>query len=282
MTDIPAIYQGELKTLDQISVSPLSRAYTFSDSIYEVIPYFSGKPLCFKDHIDRMKQSASLMDLSINFESVLHDIKQLASTLTNQDGYVYYQISRGIDLVRSHFYQDNLEIERFGYAMQTTFPSSAISAMLCDDERWGKCNIKSTSLLGNVLAMNKAKSLGCQEIVMHKDGFMTEAGASNVFYFDSAGCVRTSSLSENILPGITRDILIKALKDTPYCVKEGSCSIADFNDSPCMWVTSSTKGMLPLTSLIGTDYKMEENYSGYSAVAALFNAAMQLHLEASG
>ena len=51
MTDIPAIYQGELKTLDQISVSPLSRAYTFSDSIYEVIPYFSGKPLCFKDHM---------------------------------------------------------------------------------------------------------------------------------------------------------------------------------------------------------------------------------------
>ena len=92
-------------------------------------------------------------------------------------------------MVRSHLYQDDLEIERFGYAMQTTFPSSAISAMLCDDERWGKCNIKSTSLLGNVLAMNKAKSLGCQEIVMHKDGFMTEAGASNVFYFDSEGCV---------------------------------------------------------------------------------------------
>lgn len=281
MTDIPAIYQGELKTLDQISVSPLSRAYTFSDSIYEVIPYFSGKPLCFKDHIDRMKQSASLMDLSINFESVLHDIKELANTLTNQDGYVYYQISRGIDLVRSHLYQDDLEIERFGYAMQITFPSSAISAMLCDDERWGKCNIKSTSLLGNVLAMNKAKSLGCQEIVMHKDGFMTEAGASNVFYFDSEGYVRTSSLSENILPGITRDILIKALKDTPYCVKEGSCSIADFNDSPCIWVTSSTKGMLPLISLIGTDYKMEENHTGYSAVYALFNAAMQSHLEAS-
>ena len=280
MTDIPAIYQGELKTLDQISVSPLSRAYTFSDSIYEVIPYFSGKPLCFKDHIDRMKQSASLMDLSINFETVLHDIKELANTLTNQDGYVYYQISRGIDLVRSHLYQDDLEIERFGYAMQTTFPSSAISAMLCDDERWGKCNIKSTSLLGNVLAMNKAKSLGCQEIVMHKDGFMTEAGASNVFYFDSAGSVRTSSLSENILPGITRQILIKALENTPYSVKEGNCAISDFNDSPCMWLTSSTKGMLPLTNLIGTEYKLEENYKGYQDVVELFNSAMKLHLEA--
>ena len=281
MTDIPAIYQGKLQTLDQIRISPLSRAYTFSDSIYEVIPYFSGKPLCFIEHIDRMKQSASLMDLDINYEKAIGEIKELANTLTNQDGYVYYQISRGVDLVRSHLYKDDLEIERFGYAMPASFATSAISAMLCNDERWGRCNIKSTSLLGNVLAMNKAKSLGCQEVVMHKDGFMTEAGASNVFYFDSSGAVRTSSLSENILPGITREILIKALKGSPYFVKEGSCAISDFNDSPCIWLTSSTKGMLPLTNLIGTDYKLEENHSGYLEVSKLFNAAMKSYLEVS-
>ena len=282
MTNISAIYQGELKTLDQIRVSPLSRAYTFSDSIYEVIPYFLGKPLCFNEHVDRLIQSANLMALSVNFENATDDIKELAATLTNQDGYVYYQISRGVDMVRSHLYQDDLEIERFGYAMPLSFPSSAVSAMLCDDERWGKCNIKSTSLLGNVLALNQAKSLGCQEVVMHKGGLMTEAGACNVFYFDSTGSVRTSSLSENILPGITREILIKALKDTPYCVKEGSCAISDFNDSPCMWLTSSTKGMLPLTNLIGTEYKLEENHEGYKDVTELFNSAMQLHLAASG
>ena len=281
MSNIPAIYQGKLQTLDQIRISPLSRAYTFSDSIYEVIPYFSGKPLCFMEHIDRMKQSASVMGLDINYEKAIGDIKELANTLTNQDGYVYYQISRGVDLVRSHLYQDDLEIESFGYAMPASFPTSALSAMLCNDERWGRCDIKSTSLLGNVLAMNKAKSLGCKEVVLHKDGFMTEAGASNVFYFDSSGTVRTSSLSENILPGITREILIKALKDGPYCVKEGNCAISDFNDSPCIWLTSSTKGMLPLTNLIGTDYKLEENYDGYLEVSKLFNAAMKLHLEVS-
>ena len=281
MTNIPAIYQGQLNTLEHIRISPLSRAYTFSDSIYEVIPYFLGKPLCFKEHSDRMRESARLMDLNIDFEMVGNDINQLAETLVDKDGYVYYQISRGVDLVRSHFYQDDLEIERFGYAMSTTFPSSAISAMLCDDERWGKCNIKSTALLGNVLAMNKAKSLGCQEVVMHKDGCMTEAGASNVFYFDSNGSVRTSALSENILPGITRAILINALKETSYCVKEGNCSITDFSDSPCIWLTSSTKGILPLVNLIGTDYKLQKNYQGYLDVAELFNSAIQLHLGAS-
>ena len=173
MPNISAIYQGKLNTLDQIKVSPLSRAYTFSDSIYEVIPYFSGKPLCYEEHFDRMTQSATLMNLNVNFDCVVSDIQELAATLTNQDGYIYYQITRGVDLIRSHFYQDDLEIERFGYAIPTSFPSSAISAMLCEDDRWGKCNIKSTSLLGNVLAMNKAKSKGCQEVVMHRDGFMT-------------------------------------------------------------------------------------------------------------
>ena len=281
MTNIPAIYQGKLNTLDQIKVSPLSRAYTFSDSIYEVIPYFLGKPLCYKEHFDRMIQSSHLMGLDVDFDSATKDINELAATLNNQDGYVYYQISRGVDMVRSHIYQDDLEIERFGYAMPASFPSSAISAMLCDDDRWGRCNIKSTSLLGNVLAMNKAKSLGCQEVVMHKNGFMTEAGASNVFYFDSAGSVRTSSLTENILPGITRSILIEALKNTPYSVKEGSCSISDFNDSPCIWLTSSTKGILPLTTLIGTEYKFEENFHGYLDITELFNSAMQSHLSAS-
>lgn len=281
MTNIPAIYQSKLSTLDQIKVSPLSRAYTFSDSIYEVIPYFSGRPLCFKEHLARMIQSANLMSLNVNFESAISDIQMLAATLSNQDGYVYYQISRGVDPIRSHIFQDDLEIERFGYAMPTSFVSDPISAMLCDDERWGKCNIKSTSLLGNILAMNKAKLQGCQEVVMHRGGFMTEAGASNVFYFDSNGSVRTSSLSENILPGITREILITALQDTPYSVKEGSCAISDFNNSPCIWLTSSTKGMLPLMNLNGTEYKLEENCQGYREVEELFNSAMRLHLEAS-
>ena len=280
MIDISAIYQGKLSRLDQIRVSPLSRAYTFSDSIYEVIPYFSGKPLCFKEHLDRMTESAYQMNMSVDFNSVLNDIKQLESALADQDGYIYFQISRGIDIIRSHLYQDDLEIERFGYAMPSKSASSPISAMLCNDDRWGKCNIKSTSLLGNILSMNKAKSLGCQEVVMHRHGLMTEAGASSVFYFNAEGTVRTSALSENILPGITRRILINALEGTAFSVQEGNCNIEDFNTSPYIWLTSSTKGLLPLTKLIGSDYELQKNYKGYLEVSEIFQSAMQSLLEA--
>ena len=279
MKDISAIYQGKLSSLDQIRVSPMSRAYTFSDSIYEVIPYFSGKPLCFKEHLDRMTESANQMNMVVDFKSVSNDIEQLESALADLDGYIYYQISRGIDMIRSHLYQDDLEIERFGYAMPSKSATSSISAMLCNDDRWGKCNIKSTSLLGNVLSMNKAKSLGCQEVVMHRNGLMTEAGASNVFYFNAEGTVRTSALSENILPGITRQILINALEGTAYSVQEGNCNIEDFNTSPCMWLTSSTKGLLLLTNLIGSKYELHKNYRGFLEVSEIFESAMQSHLE---
>tara|TARA_Y100000591_G_scaffold328078_1_gene353779 strand:- start:1275 stop:1937 length:663 start_codon:yes stop_codon:yes gene_type:complete len=215
------------------------------------------------------------MNMIINFEKVSNDIEQLESALADLDGYIYYQISRGVDIIRSHLYQDDLEIERFGYALPSKPLASPISAMLCDDDRWGKCNIKSTSLLGNVLSMNKAKSLGCHEVVMHRNGFMTEAGASNVFYFNSEGTVRTSALSENILPGITRQILINALEDTSYRVQEGKCNIQDFNNAACIWLTSSTKGLLPITNLIGSNYVLQENYKGYLEVSEIFQASME-------
>ena len=70
MINISAIYQGKLSTLDEIRVSPMSRAYTFSDSIYEVIPYFLGKPLCFKEHFDRMTESVNQMNMDVDFKSV--------------------------------------------------------------------------------------------------------------------------------------------------------------------------------------------------------------------
>ena len=110
MNDISAIYQGKLSPLEEIRVSPLSRAYTFSDSIYEVVPYFKGKALCFREHFDRMKNSAHLMDLKVDFESVSSDLNLLSETLAEKDGYIYYQITRGIDPIRSHLYHDKDEI----------------------------------------------------------------------------------------------------------------------------------------------------------------------------
>ena len=281
MNKISAIYQGQLDSLENIKVSPFSRAYTFSDSVYEVIPYFDGVPLCFQMHLERLKLSLEMSGISVDMSIVQTEIQKLALELKSKNGYVYFQISRGIDELRSHLHQDDMIAERFGYVVSIDLFSNPISAMLCADNRWAHCNIKSTSLLGNVLLMNQARSQGCKEVVMHRNNFLTEAGASNVFYLNAEGIVRTSALNENILPGITREILINALVDTPFKVEEGKCNIGDFDFSSCIWLSSSTKGLLPLNKLIGSKYIYEEFNESFEEINKIFNAAVQSHLLAA-
>ena len=281
MKGVPAIYQGQMSSLEDIRVSPLSRAYTFSDSVYEVIPYFAGRPLCFQSHIERLESSLLLSHISVDIDLISSELHQLGSELLDQDGYVYFQVSRGVDQMRAHFYANNLVAERFGYAFKTTFPTQPITAMLCEDNRWAHCNIKSTSLLGNVLSMNQAQQHGCNEIVMHRGGFLTEAGASNVFYINDQGVIRTSALTENILPGITREILLEALSASKFRVEEGKCEIKDFDASPALWITSSTKGLLPLTKLVGSNYSFQEKDQNYLSIKKIFTEAVELHLSAA-
>ena len=281
MNKISAIYQGQLDSLENIKVSPFSRAYTFSDSVYEAIPYFDGVPLCFQMHLERLKLSLEMSGISIDMSIVQTEIQKLALELKSKNGYVYFQISRGVDELRSHLHQDDMIAERFGYAVSIDLFSNPISAMLCVDNRWAHCNIKSTSLLGNVLLMNQSRSQGCKEVVMHRNNYLTEAGASNVFYLNAEGIVRTSALNENILPGITREILINALADSPFKVEEGKCNIEDFDSSPLIWLSSSTKGLLPLNKLIGTKYTYEEFNDSFEEINKIFNAAVQSHLLAA-
>lgn len=281
MNKISAIYQGQLDSLENIKVSPFSRAYTFSDSVYEVIPYFDGVPLCFQMHLERLKLSLEMSGISIDMSIVQTEIQKLALELKSKNGYVYFQISRGVDELRSHLHQDDMIAERFGYVVSIDLFSNPISAMLCVDNRWAHCNIKSTSLLGNVLLMNQSRSQGCKEVVMHRNNYLTEAGASNVFYLNAEGIVRTSALNENILPGITREILINALADSPFKVEEGKCNIEDFDSSPLIWLSSSTKGLLPLNKLIGTKYTYEESNDSFEEINKIFNAAVQSHLLAA-
>lgn len=281
MNKISAIYQGQLDSLENIKVSPFSRAYTFSDSVYEVIPYFDGVPLCFQMHLERLKLSLEMSGISVDMSIVQTEIQKLALELKSKNGYVYFQISRGVDELRSHLHQDDMIAERFGYVVSIDLFSNPISAMLCADNRWAHCNIKSTSLLGNVLLMNQSRSQGCKEVVMHRNNYLTEAGASNVFYLNAEGIVRTSALNENILPGITREILINALADGPFKVEEGKCNIEDFDSSPLIWLSSSTKGLLPLNKLIGTKYTYEESNDSFEEINKIFNAAVQSHLLAA-
>lgn len=248
---IQGIYQGKLDNLDNIKVSPLSRAYLFSDSLYEVIPFQDKKFIYFQQHIDRLIYSSSELKISINIEQIQKEIIGLLDQSKHKNGYIYYQVSRGIDAIRSHIYDSGISCETFGYLMPLEFKSKPLKVAICNDIRWGRCDIKTTSLLGNVLQMNNASQDDCDEIIMHKDNLLTEGGASNIFFVKD-NKIHTPCLSKQILPGITRAILIEIIKENKMPFEEGSYHIDELKDASCIWFTSSTKGVAPVSEVINS------------------------------
>ena len=146
MNQIQAVYNGKFDFLNKIKISPLSRAYTFSDSVYEVIPFYNSKIIAFDKHILRLRNSCKALSIAINIDATSEEIMHLIRQCGFKDGYVYYQASRGVDDIRSHIYKDSISIETFGYVVGHAFQSKSLKVMFCEDLRWKRCDIKSTSL----------------------------------------------------------------------------------------------------------------------------------------
>lgn len=250
-----ASYNGIVDSIENIKVSPMSRAFLFSDSVYEVVSFFNNKFIDFKKHLNRLKFSLNETKISCSINDCETDINKLLNESKSKNGYIYYQVSRGIDSKRSHFFEDS-DCERFGFVEEFSFLNQLpLRIMLVDDIRWQRCDIKSTSLLGNVLQMNDAKSLDCNEILMHKNGQLTEGGASNIFFVKDK-TIFTPELSCNILPGITRQQVIKIIKDKQLDFEEGSYSIKDLKEATSIWFTSTTKGILAVEQIVNLETKL--------------------------
>ena len=250
-----ASYNGKVDSIENIKVSPMSRAFLFSDSVYEVISFYKNKFIDFETHLDRLKHSLNETKISFSIEECKTEIVKLLNESKFEDGYIYYQVSRGVDSIRSHFAEDS-DCERFGFIEEFSFfNQSPLKVMLVDDIRWQRCDIKSTSLLGNVLQMNDAKSVGCNEILMHKNGELTEGGASNIFFVKNK-TIFTPGLSPNILPGITRHQVIKIINDKKLNFEEGSYGIDDLKEASSIWFTSTTKGIVGVEEIVNLETKI--------------------------
>ena len=250
-----ASYNGKVDSIENIKVSPMSRAFLFSDSVYEVISFYKNEFIDFETHLDRLKHSLNETKISCPIEDCKTEIEKLLSESKSENGYIYFQVSRGVDSKRSHFFEES-DCERFGFVEEFSFfNQSPLRVMLVDDIRWQRCDIKSTSLLGNVLQMNDAKSMGCNEILMHKNGELTEGGASNIFFVKDK-TIHTPELSSNILPGITRHQVIKIIKDKKLDFQEGSYSINDLNEASSIWFTSTTKGIVGVEEIVNLETKI--------------------------
>ena len=245
---------GEFLNLKDAKISPLDRGFLFGDSIYEVFAAYDKKAFKIEEHLDRFFVNLKEIKLSSNISrQELQNIIELViqkNDLSNQ--IIYLQISRGYEAIRNHIPHIKSESTVF----ICSFPlndlpnqnSNKVKISLREDFRWGKSNVKSTSLLANVLYKIQANEENFDEIVLYDNGFITEGSVSNVFCVKDKKVI-TPSLQNNILPGVTRSVIIDIVKKLKIPISESRMSVEDLKIADEIWITNTTKGILLVSEI---------------------------------
>ena len=240
--------------LQEAKISPLDRGFLFGDAIYEVIIAVNKKPFELDAHLTRLKKNISSLKYSLSDQFDLEEtILEVISRNKFLNQVIYVQISRGTDIVRDHIPSDDLTPTIFisSHELKTDFSTSTgEKAILLEDFRWRKSQIKATSLLANVIYRSEAKHQEVFETILFENGFITEGAVSNVFCcIDNK--ILTPPLTENILPGVTRKVILELIQDTSFEYEETKITVDSFLSAEEIWVTNSTKGVIPIIELDG-------------------------------
>lgn len=254
---------GEYQPLSEARISPLDRGFLFGDGIYEVIPYYNGKSVGLMPHIERMINGLAAIEIKCTktadeWKALLDDLVARNSDLAANLG-VYVHISRGTDVKRYHAYPENVEPTVFAFTFPIKDPEpvdrakvTQYSMISTEDLRWQRCHIKSTALLGNVIHFQEGYSSGNDEALLYNaDGELTEGSSCNAFIVKD-GVVITPIQDNQILPGITRRIILDSLRaDGSLKVEERVVTMDEVRNADELWITSSSKEIAPVTQLDG-------------------------------
>jgi D-alanine transaminase len=252
---------GQYMPISQAKISPMDRGFLFGDGIYEVVPSYNGKLVGFGLHIQRMQDGLNAIGIKLN--KSIDDWRDIAQSLIEQNGKgnlgLYFHVSRGADIKRFHAYPDDIEATVFAYAFEIPEATVADKSLVkqfkvasTQDLRWKRCQIKSTSLLGNVMHFQQGHEAGVHETILYNQhNELTEASACNVFIVKNE-VVITPPLDNQLLPGITRHMLLDILrKDGTLQVEERVISMNEVRAADELWITSSSKDIAPVVELDG-------------------------------
>jgi len=247
---------GDYLPLDQACVPVLDRGFIFGDGVYEVIPVYAGKAFRLQHHLQRLKNSMQAVRITNPFtdEEWRTIIDTVVSRNDGGDQSIYLQITRGVAR-RDHRFPGDATPTVF--VMSNLFEAvpkeqleNGVKAITLDDIRWQYCSIKSIALLPNILLRQQAVEQGAAEAILLRNGEVTEGAASNVFIVKD-GVIITPPKTDCLLPGITRDLVVEQANEHGLALKETIIKQADLNTADEIWLTSSTKEILPVTQLDG-------------------------------
>jgi len=244
---------GEYLALSEAKVSVLDRGFLFGDGVYEVIPAFSGRLFRLKDHIVRLNNS--LRAIRIDLDQSVAEWQAIFQPMldSNKDQYIYLQVTRGYAPKRDHGFPEHVVPTVFAMCSEIKpFPGrvTGIKAVTVDDTRWQLCNVKAITLLANLLLRQEALDQDCAEAILIRNGYVTEGAASNLFAVIEGELI-TPPKNNEILPGITRDVILELAEANCLPYREDVIALEALEYASEIWVTSSTREIVPVIEIDG-------------------------------
>jgi D-alanine transaminase len=260
LPDTPCYLNGEYLPVSEAKVSALDRGFIFGDGIYDVAPVYGGRLFRFDEHMARLDRGLAKIRIPNPHtrEQWLERCRRLVATLMAQKGtpdqVVYIQVTRG-PAPRDHVMPESIVPTVFMMTNPMKPPTAeqrhhGVACVTARDFRWERGDIKSTSLLGNVLARQVSADHGALETIMFRDGFLTEASGSNVWVVHE-GALLGPPKSEHVLEGIRVDLLRELCEDCGIAYNLRPIPEADVRSADEVLITSATKEVLPVTKIDG-------------------------------
>ena len=246
---------GRFVDREQACVPVTDRGLLFGDSVYEVIPAYAGVPFRAEQHLERLQRSLDAIRLRnpMDREGWMTMIQALCSDCPDRDQSIYIQVTRGAYPTRAHRLPDEVHPTVIAFTSPIAerdprIANEGLRAISLPDIRWHRCDIKSTNLLANVLAQAEALERQADDAIFIRDGIAREGTASNLFIVLD-GLLITPPKGDELLPGITRDLVLELAADASVPYAEASISEADLRRAGEIWLTSSTREIAPVVML---------------------------------
>lgn len=273
-----AYLNGEFLPLEQARVSVLDRGFLFGDGVYEVLPVYGRRLFRLEHHLQRLDQSLAGIRLAnpLPAEAWQGLLEEVIARNAEFEQSVYLQITRGA-AKRDHAFPRGVAPTVFAMSnplapMPAYVKERGVAAIMLEDIRWRYCHIKAIALLPNILLRQQALDVGADEAILIRDGEVTEGAASNV-YIVRDGTLTTPPKGPFLLPGVTRDLVLELAAAHDIPCREVPVTRAQLMEADEVWLTSSTKEVLPVTRLDGQPVgdglpgplwkRMIELYQGY-------------------
>jgi len=246
---------GRIQPLAEVMVPALDRGFLFGDAVYEGMHATGGKVRFFDRHLARLERS--LHELRIGPIDLARLKDRMEDTMRQGEfveAFIYVQVTRGTGATRTHYFPPGAVPTEFFFIEEFNDPygplrETGVAVITQPDVRWHRCDVKTTNLLGNVLAFQAAREQGGYEaLLIRPDGTITE-GARTSFFAIVDGRIRTGPLTPEILPGVTRGVVLELIRKLDLPVEERHLQREELPRVQELFLTGTTAEVLPITSV---------------------------------